>query len=544
MRLYRAALAGLLALGTNAALADEPVRLGPFLYDPARPQLAELFGPIEQGAYSSFVELLRIAPGIRLISLSSPGGLDSDSREIADLIDTLGIDTLVPENAACFSACATIFFAGADRIAIGDLGVHRSSSDTGFDNRGTLHDLIAIRVESWLHYGVSPEVLLATYRTPSRRIHTFTADEIAAFGLNRGSIKSLGGMAPDLLTALAEERSATLFEERFERQREATIGGSAHWRLAGPLTDPVVEAVVDVPDRDIQAVIRFRSAHGDRNASQFIEIAFEPGPRFSGEGIATVERVVVDSRADDGITLIGGARSIKPNMFSIALDRGYERRNLPLLLERDELSFVITYDNGRRAVLSLDRTDASRAMLAVATTAWGAAPAADPDPDDQALLIEPDPDGGPAIEHIGTVIWAVDRDRLLATADIAFPDLDLWAHLTLERNSSPDVGYTARVRWSLPQPGRSDTFIDLVGFALRPERAATAIPLIGRPTFSVDRFRFQIPPGPGTKALLEAAGWLEWTIGYADGGVGRLAIETGSTGAAAIAEIADLWVSP
>ncbi|MGD9739378.1 MAG: hypothetical protein AB7O56_08215 [Bauldia sp.] len=535
MRFGRAVLTGLLALCPAFAASAQEQHFGPFVFDPARPGVGLLSGAMERGTFAGFVDLLAAEPRLHTLVLDSPGGLDVDSRRIADLVDALGIDTVVPDNAICFSACATIYFAGKNRIALGRLGVHRSSSEEEFLDRGELHDLIAVRIESWFHYGVPPEVLIVTYRTPAEDIYVFSEQELEEWELNRGSVAAMRGIDDTYLLALADQRSANLYKDAFGREEEESFDGRVTWRLAAGDTDlPVVEATVDIPAGGMQAVIRFRDDPVE--GSQFIDITFDTGT----DPVATLDNVIVNSGGANALAFFGRFHAPGENTFTFELSERWEERNLPLLLEREELTFLITYESGREATLTLDRTATADAVFAEAAAAWDTI-APDRDPDDRAILVMPD-ETGTLVEHVGRIIWTIDEPFVQAAALFLFDDLDLAGRLTLERNSSRDVGHTARITWSAPRPTWSGDRLGTAGsFGFRVDAEAPFGIFEGEPLTEGITYRFQIAPDAGTEGLLESARWLEWRIDY-PGGQGWLALEVGTNGADIIHEITDRWV--
>lgn len=537
MRLGRAVLTGLLALFPAFGASAQEQHFGPFVFDPERPGVALLSGSLETGTFAGFLDLLDAQPRLRTLVLDSPGGLDVDSRRIADLVDQLGIDTVVPDNAICFSACATIYFAGRNRIALGRLGVHRSSSEEEFIDRAELHDLIAVRIESWFHFGVPPEVLLVTYRTPAEDIYVFSPAELEAWGLNRGSVEAMRGIDDAYLLALADARSANLFNDAFGREVEESFDGRVTWRLTGPPELPVVEATVDIPDGGMRAVIRFRDDPVE--GSQFIDLTFDVGAGFRRDRVASLDNIIVNSGGANAILFFGRIHPPAGNTFTFELSERWEERNLPLLLEREELTFLITYESGREATLSINRTATADAVFAEAAAAWDTL-APDPDPTDRAILVMPD-EAGELVEHVGRIVWSIDEPFMQAAALFLFDDLDVTGRLTLERNSSRDVGHTARITWSTPRPAWIDRLGTAEAFGFRIDAEAPLEPFVGEAHTDGILHRFQIAPDPGTEAALAGARWLEWSIAY-PGGKGTLAIEVGADGAAIIRDIADRWV--
>lgn len=83
-----------------------------------------LSGPIQASSVADFLDIRRNRE-IAAIVLDSPGGDLNAGIAISELVSLQGIQTWIPENAECASACALIFFAGNPRRLEGRVGVHQ-----------------------------------------------------------------------------------------------------------------------------------------------------------------------------------------------------------------------------------------------------------------------------------------------------------------------------------------------------------------------------------------------------------------------------------
>ena len=97
-----------------------------YVFDDLR-NIAWLIGEILEEDYYNLRQVIRDHE-IRVLVLDSPGGNLYESLQMAAVVHDRGIDTYVPFNTVCESACANIFFAGASRLLNGYLGVHQFSS--------------------------------------------------------------------------------------------------------------------------------------------------------------------------------------------------------------------------------------------------------------------------------------------------------------------------------------------------------------------------------------------------------------------------------
>jgi peptidoglycan hydrolase-like protein with peptidoglycan-binding domain len=85
-----------------------------------------LTGSIEKGMYTIFRQAIT-ENKIHTIVLNSSGGDVEEGLNIAGTIFDKEIKTYIPEGYKCYSACSFIFFAGAEKYALGELGVHQAA---------------------------------------------------------------------------------------------------------------------------------------------------------------------------------------------------------------------------------------------------------------------------------------------------------------------------------------------------------------------------------------------------------------------------------
>jgi hypothetical protein len=170
---------------------------GPFVVDPTIPTVILLNGEIDLRSALEFRKALKAAPTASLLALNSRGGNVQIGLLIAEEVFERGLNTYVPPQSVCASACSFIFLAGRSRTAVGQLGVHQISSDVQ-DNAYTQLNLADV-IEALTKYGTAPEILALMLKTPSDQMHFFSYDEILRFGLNR-TIAPLNGQPSADLT--------------------------------------------------------------------------------------------------------------------------------------------------------------------------------------------------------------------------------------------------------------------------------------------------------------------------------------------------------
>jgi hypothetical protein len=103
------------------------VKYGNLLYFHGSPQNLYIFGAIEPDDSFELRKALR-SHDIKNIVLASPGGNVWEGLQMAGTIFDKKLLTYIPQNSSCLSACSFLFFAGGQRIADGELGVHQAYS--------------------------------------------------------------------------------------------------------------------------------------------------------------------------------------------------------------------------------------------------------------------------------------------------------------------------------------------------------------------------------------------------------------------------------
>lgn len=167
----------------------------PFFVDPKFPPVIFLNGEIDERSALQFRRALEANPQVEYLALNSPGGLVQMGLFIADEVHSRKLTTLIPERFECSSSCSLIFLAGHRRAVAGKLGVHQISATTPDMEKAQL--TISDIVEALNRYDTPPEVLTKMLRTPPDDMYYFSAEEVAALGLNRdGTAPNVEPAAP------------------------------------------------------------------------------------------------------------------------------------------------------------------------------------------------------------------------------------------------------------------------------------------------------------------------------------------------------------
>ena len=174
-----------------------------------------------------------------------------------------------------------------------------------------------------------------------------------------------------------------LYEERLGQTGPTAIEGTVAWSSAeespggDAKPEPVVRAQINVPTKGLTALVTFRR-NADRSlpASHIIELVFSLPENFEGGGIESVQRVAMKrTEQDRGDVLIAVPAKITDDFHMIALNDFPEAiaKNTELLRTRSWIDIPITYRNGRRALLTLDKGTAGAEAFDTAMKAWTAA---------------------------------------------------------------------------------------------------------------------------------------------------------------------------
>jgi hypothetical protein len=173
-----------------------------------------------------------------------------------------------------------------------------------------------------------------------------------------------------------------LYEERIGQSSPTAIQGSVVWSLqheAGPdgKQQAVVRGAVTVPERNLTAQLNFkRNSDPSLPASHIVEVVFSLPPNFEGGAIDSVQRISMKrTEQDRGDALIAVPAKITDDFHMIALNDYPDARkaNLDLLANRDWIDVPITYRNGRRALLTMQKGTTGGQAFAAAIKEWAAA---------------------------------------------------------------------------------------------------------------------------------------------------------------------------
>ncbi|WP_438751941.1 hypothetical protein [Pararhizobium sp. O133] len=171
-----------------------------------------------------------------------------------------------------------------------------------------------------------------------------------------------------------------LYEERLGQSAPTAIEGNVVWSVkeespgGDAKPEPTIQAQINVPERGLTALMTIkRNADSSLPASHVIEFVFSLPENFEGGSIDSVQRVAMKRNEQDrGDALIAVPAKITEDFHMIALNDFPEAvaTNTDLLRTRSWIDIPLTYRNGRRALLTLEKGPAGTEAFTKAMQAW------------------------------------------------------------------------------------------------------------------------------------------------------------------------------
>lgn len=179
-KIIAAAFALLILAPGYGIIADEAI--GAFRILDGRPDIVILDGEIGINTPLELRRALSARPEAKLLVLNSPGGLVASGLLLADDVHERGLSTVIPEGAGCYSACAFVFFAGIERLAEGELGVHQMY---GNNDPSGVQARVSDIIEALEKFDTPTSVVTRMFRTTSEDMYVFSKQEIDDLSINR-----------------------------------------------------------------------------------------------------------------------------------------------------------------------------------------------------------------------------------------------------------------------------------------------------------------------------------------------------------------------
>lgn len=179
-----------------------------------------------------------------------------------------------------------------------------------------------------------------------------------------------------------------LYEERLGQASPTALEGTVTWSVKPDDQDgnkgKMIQGDISVPGRKMSAIFTLRKNNDPTlPASHIIELTFSLPKEFEGRGIESVLRISMkDKEQEQGDPLVAVPAKITDYFHMVALNSFADavKTNLNLLRSRDWMDIPVTYSNGRRALLTLQKGPDGQKVFDEVISGWqasgdGAAPA-------------------------------------------------------------------------------------------------------------------------------------------------------------------------
>lgn len=175
------ALATLLALIATSTVAQPPA---PGVRVTVTGDVLRISGTVHRQLPAALAEILDKHPRVRTILLDSPGGEVLGGLSTAAVIRGRGLNTMVPANSHCASACVILLAAGVERrvAPATRVGVHRWKYSRPASEADWQRDRAALRT-AFAELGVSADIVDMMLAVPHDTIRWLTRSEMRGLRL-------------------------------------------------------------------------------------------------------------------------------------------------------------------------------------------------------------------------------------------------------------------------------------------------------------------------------------------------------------------------
>ncbi|MBA5777250.1 hypothetical protein H2509_08935 [Stappia sp. F7233] len=182
---------------------------------------------------------------------------------------------------------------------------------------------------------------------------------------------------PQGATTVAQR--SILYEEGEESNGSGTASpGQAVWSVdkidEGGKEVTVLKIEADITDRNVGAEVSIKpNSDSSLPASHLVEVKFDLPPNFPNKGVADVPGLVMKMTEEArGDALVGASVKVADGYFWVALSNvpSERERNLALLKERGWIDIPILYEDGKRAILTLEKGTPGTRAVDQALAAW------------------------------------------------------------------------------------------------------------------------------------------------------------------------------
>ena len=178
----------------------------------------------------------------------------------------------------------------------------------------------------------------------------------------------------------AAAQKVSLYEEDQGDSAGKQYGGTVVWRTdsfsAGPGLAPqvAIRADIEIPERQMSVRWSLRS-NDDKAlpASHTVELMFKLPADFPHGGISDIPGLLMkEAESTPGVRLAGLGVKAAPNFFLIALSTAEVdvERNIQLLKERSWFDIPVAFDDGRRAIIAVEKGPSGDRAFSEAFAVW------------------------------------------------------------------------------------------------------------------------------------------------------------------------------
>lgn len=182
---------------------------------------------------------------------------------------------------------------------------------------------------------------------------------------------------PQGATTVAQR--SILYEEGEESNGSGTASpGQVVWSVDktddGGKEVTVLKIKADITDRNVAAEVSIKpNSDSSLPASHLVEVKFDLPSDFPNKGVADVPGLVMKMTEEArGDALVGASVKVADGYFWVALSNvpNERERNLALLKERGWIDIPILYEDGKRAILTLEKGTPGVRAVDQALAAW------------------------------------------------------------------------------------------------------------------------------------------------------------------------------
>ena len=209
-------------------------------------------------------------------------------------------------------------------------------------------------------------------------ITVFFGGEVATEGAEVVAAIDEGGDAAELGAGVELEGPPVFMETIGYLYSEPTDGGAISDRYEASLdwallteddTTSVISAAIGVPDQGLSIVIRIEES-ADPQFSHQISALVTQSARFQDDPIAVIDNIAVKT-SEEGIgAAFAGEVLSAQDLFMLALPSSNGILNTNRIMQSPWFDLGITYESGRRAIVSFNKGTAGDEVFAAANEIW------------------------------------------------------------------------------------------------------------------------------------------------------------------------------